>query len=419
MNAVKYLIIGNGVCGVTAAETIRRADGEANIVVVGRENKRLYSRVLLPSYVKGLTLRENLFLKTDTFWSDNNVQFLNDRTVSKIDDEACVAILDDGTPLQFEKALIATGGRSRRLGLLGEDLEGVHNLQTLEDADALVKTIQRLKSLPEYKQKVVIFGGGFISLEFADIFAQYGIGGIIVIRRPYYWEDRLDQESSDILVSALSQKGFRIYTDSTVKEILGTGIVEGVKLSNGEIYGCAAVGLGLGIELNTAFLAGSKIEVHDGGVGTDQFLQTSASNIFAAGDVAKFYNPLIGRRIHAGNWTNALLQGRLAGVNMASVVQEKTAVDFISSYGANHFGLSIVFVGAVAKDSETMVVRRGDAGWREQLFIRNNFFVGATIINRAKDRGAITNIIKNRGMITNPTELADPALSLDTYGTAL
>ena len=411
MGKFKYVIIGNGICGSTAAEILRAKESQSTIAVVDEENKPLYSRVLLPAYVKGTIKRENVFLKTESFWRDNNIEFLGGKSVVKLDDEKRKVILSDDSEISFEKVFVASGGDVKRSDLPGQDLEGVHYLRTIDDADSIIKTIERIKKSPENKRKIVILGGSFIGLELASCFAVHGIGGIIVIRRPYYWADKLDKVSSSLLASTIENNGFKIISSSGIDHISGEEKVEGVKIISGETYECAGVGMGLGIDLNTDFLEESHVKVSDG-IETDEYLETSVPGIYAGGDVAKFMNPIIGRKMRFGNWTNSIFQGRLAAENMLG---GRHAVDFISGYGATYFGVPVSFVGDVSGEDGAQIVQRGESGWQEQLFVRNNFIIGATLINVPKDRMTLTSLIKNKVKFKDIGVLADASQNLASY----
>ena len=418
MQKFDYVIIGNGICGVTAAETLRGKDAEASIAIVDQENNPLYSRVLLPNYIEGKISREALFLRDEAFYRKNNIVFFGGETAVKLGSDENKVYLASGEEIEYGKLLLASGGHIAKPSIPGIDLKNIHFFRTIFDADDIIETIKQIKELPQEKQKIVIWGGGFIGLEFASSFAACGIGGYVVIRRPYYMGDRLDADSANLLSSFIENNRFKIINNSYITEILGTDTVEGVKLNSGEILECSSVGLGLGLDLNSDFFAGSGLKITKG-IETNERLETSVKDIYAGGDVANSFQPSFGKHLSIGSWTNALFHGKIAGQNMFG---EKSSIDFISSYSGVYFGINIIFMGDTSADKDTITVSRGEneslgggTGWHEQFFFRDNLLVGATIINRSKDRKIIGELIKNKNEIKNYLELTDSLKALEEY----
>ena len=389
MDHYDYLIVGNGVAGATAAETIREREPSASIAVVSDEPHPLYSRVLLPNYVKGLVRRDQVFLRRLQDYAQKRIALLGGTAAGRLDAVDGTLYLLDGRRIGFGKLLIATGGRPRPLGVPGAELSGASRLQTIEDAERLIELLAGTK-------RAVVAGGSFIALEYLEILASRAIPATLVIPHPYFFSRFLDAAGGEMLQENFRRHGIEVVVRDRLAAIEGEGAVRGVRLAGGRAMACDFVGAGVGLERNTAWLASSGLECTPQGVAADECLQTRVPGIFAAGDMADFQDAVLGFRHTHGNWGNSFRQGELAGRNMASPAPPEPYRS-VTSYGIRNLGYHIALVGYVAGGPGIDAVSRLDPAGASyaRFFVREHRLVGASLINRHEDRPAITALIRD------------------------
>lgn len=391
-----YLIIGTGIAGTTAAQTIREKDLEASVILVGSENERLYSRVLLPYFLDGLIGEDQVYLLKDHYYSDHHLGLISGKTVTKINFLQKTAYLDDKTEIVFKKLLIACGGQPNKLTIPGNDLEGVHYFKTLADTT-------RLKLALKEAQKTVIIGGGFIAIDLAGDFRKRGKETTLIVMEPYFFSRFIDLEGGKLINEIFLQNGVKVFTADQATKILGTPKVTGVVTKSGREIRADLVGVGIGITPELAFLEGSGLNA-DRYIQTNEFLETTVKDVWAAGDCTRFYDLVTDRHHSLGNWANAADQGRVAGLNM---VGDRVFLQAVSSYSTALFDSTLAIIGDTGSQNATSVVKRGSLQEKAygNLFFKGDFLVGATLIGLVSDRGPIGNLIKNKVEITDKEKL--------------
>lgn len=403
MSKVHYdhLIIGGGIAGTSAAESIRAKDASASIAVIGSEPHLLYSRVLLPHVVRGKIAEEKAFLKNADFFSGKNISYMPGVTVASVDAAAHRAIFADGAECSWGKLLIATGGTPRKLGCPGEDAADIMRFQTIDDA----RLLTAVSAGP-----ALTVGGGFIALELLLSFAVKGFKNLAIVRgKSFFWRG-LDEASAERVRETLAKHGIEMKFGVGVKAIESDRLKKNVFLTNGEKVECAVIGAGVGLEPNIGFLAGSGIEVRRGVV-ADEKLRTSAADVYAAGDVAEYFDGLVGEHHIVGNWTNATMQGKRAGSNM---VGEDAVYDQLTGYSINCFELPITFIGAVDIEPDSRIVRKDTEGGILQMRLREGRIIAATKVGHFSERAAITSLIRGRTIMDKAkiNAAADPMTDL-------
>jgi NAD(P)H-nitrite reductase large subunit len=402
---VDYLIVGGGIAGTTAAETIR-ARSEERIMIITDDRHTLYSRVRLPDYITGKIPMEKLFIKDMNWYRDTGIDLLRGTSVETLSLREQAVHLSNGMTVRYDKLLLATGGVAKRLRCPGFELDGVYHLRTIEDADSIQLAIKAAK-------KGVIIGGGFIGLELAQCFLKGGLETVMVLLEPQFWPSALDKESAKLIEDALLQKGVMIHYSDQVKEFWGNGYMQRVLLTSGKSYGCEIVGVGIGIDTLPPFIKASGLQARKG-ILTDEYLRTSDFHVYAAGDVVEFCGRDKGHPNQIGNWSNAAEQGKIAGINMTN---ERTVFKSISNYAIRTFGLSIGFIGDTTWMPGTEVIRRGSAseGGIGRLFMRDGIIKGATLINRSHETRCIMELIKKAVKVEHfRSQLSDLACDLES-----
>lgn len=403
---IKYLIVGGGVAGTTAAETIRQKDEIGTIAIVSEEPHRFYSRIMLskPNFFLGKIPFEQIWLKDEAWYEKNKIEFIASRRAVKLNAAKKIVTLDNGDIFYYEKLLLAIGGCARPWGVEGAEKNGVFYLRTLDDAKNVISTAKTSK-------QAVSIGGGFISFEMCDMLRLAGIDVTLIIRESYFWEPMLDETSGRMIEKALEKGGIKIMRNSEVGKILGANAVEVVVTNGGEKIPCQIVMVGIGVFCPFSWIAEAGVKVNRG-ILANEYLETSASDIWVAGDAAEFRDIILGEQIQLGNWVNAQMQGRTAGLNMTD---EQKPFSMVSFYTTQGFGITIAFVGDVRPEKDRMIINRWskETNAYERLILKGGKLVGATIINRTQDLGYLSKLIeKNINLSNKENELSDIIFNL-------
>jgi len=409
-NEYEYLIIGGGVAGATAAETIRQKKSTASVAVINDEPYALYSRVMLskPSFFLGKIPFDQVWLKGAEWYKEHNIAFLGGKKAVGIDAINKTVSLDDGTKYGYKNLLIATGVCPRKWEVAGADKKGIYYLRTLDDGKAIMKAVKSAK-------RAITIGGGFISFEMAELLKMAGLETTAVIRESYFWEPTLDEASGRMIEKALKDRGVKITYKAEVSEISGKDEVEGIVLKDGRRIECDMIICGIGAVCEAGWLKSSELKLNRG-ILTNEYLETSLPDVWAAGDVAEFKDLILDETVQLGNWVNAREQGRIAGLNM---IGEKTPFKFVSFYSTQGFGISIAFIGDARPGPERIVIKRGspEANSYARIIILNKGdrkeVEGATLINRTGEMSAIAKLIESNIDVSQKLkELADPNFAL-------
>jgi NAD(P)H-nitrite reductase large subunit len=382
---MRYLIIGNGASGITAAETIRRLDEKGEITIVSDERVPFYSRCLTPELVSGEMSEEELLLRPEDFYEARSIEALLGKRAVKIKPEEKSVELDDGSIIAYDKLLLATGCSPLFPEIEGIDKEGVLGLRTIEDAKRIIAYTQGAK-------EAVVIGGGLVGLRAAFALKKRGLSVKVIEMLPRVLPEQLDEVASEILSRAIEKEGINLVLKGEVEEILGEKRVEGVALADGRRFDCDLVIVAVGVRPNVELAKGAGIEV-DKGIIVDPYMRTSIPEIYAAGDVAETLDPVTGERTLSALWPSAVEQGRLAGLNMAGIKREyQGALSILNSIELA--GVPIISIGIVRQEEgyEVLATRRGDV--YRKLLIRENRLVGAIFVNEIERAGLYTALIR-------------------------
>lgn len=367
MNETDFLIIGGGISGTTAAETLRAEDSSSKITILEADKHPLYSKVQIPHYIKGVKEREQIFLRSFESYKEKNIEFFINQEVAKIILEENSVITSQGEKYSYKKLLITTGGNSKKLNKYKNE----HYMQTIEDADQIIKDLQN-------KKEGVVIGSGFISLEFLDIFLKNNLNTTLCVSKNGFWGSILDKRISEIIENCLKKSGVIINTDTTPDFI-----------ERDDTF----LGVGIGIDVNKKLFSECGLRFENGLI-ADSTLKTNYENIYTAGDLASFESKKLDRRVKYGNWTNAIMSGKCAAGNMLGKNQN---YDTLSSYSISLQNLSIVFLGFTGLDEHTSITTEVIAEAEgAQFFIRNGKLDGCVLVNRSLDRKKYQEMIESR-----------------------
>ena len=348
MEHIPYVIIGGGLAAVAAADAIRRRDKTGRLLIISAEAHPPYDRVpLSKEFLLGTMEREDIFLRRPRFYERNKVELALGHAVTALDlTNRCVTCAN-GAQFVFDKLLLATGGRPRRLPIPGGDLAGVYYLRDIEDSEALKHAVRGAR-------RAVVIGGGFIGCELATAFAKLGLDTTVIELTPAVLSLVVDAETSMFVQSFLQQQGVAVRTDTGAARFIGTdGRVTGVETSDGKTLDTDFVAVGVGIAPNTDLAAEAGLPVNNG-VMVNEYLE-AAEGVFAAGDMANYSSPILGRQLRVEHYDVALQHGRVAGANMTGERQSYGELPYFFSFMGD---LRLNVIGDMGRREQC--VRRGE-----------------------------------------------------------
>jgi len=392
MQTYKYVIIGGGIAGTTAAESIRKLDREGKIAIISDEPYRLYSRVLLskPGWVLGEQPFDNVWLKTDAWYEENNIHLFRGLSATMLDaDRKCVALSDDDV-LSYEKLLLATGAHNRMWNVPGADKEGIHYLRTIHDAQGLCEVAQG------EPKKIVTIGSACVSFEIIEILRSRGFAVTAVMREKYFFEPQLSKLGVEPIERTLEEHGVEIIREMDVVEVLGGSHVEGVRLADGRELTCDYILPFIGVELPLEWVKAAGIATRRG-IYANKYLETNVPDVYTAGDTAEYWDVCLGETVTMGNWMSARLQGEVAGKNM--VGPERMHFEQVSFHSSHGFGYTIGWVGDVRPLPDRTIVHipvENDIEDHCRIVVRHGRIIGGTTVNRPDLMMLITKLVKSK-----------------------
>ncbi|RME98998.1 MAG: NAD(P)/FAD-dependent oxidoreductase, partial [Chloroflexi bacterium] len=378
-----YVIVGTGVAGVAAAESIHRQDPSGNILLIGNEPHNFYSRPGLAYYLTGELPEKQLFLpQTQPF---RTIQ----ARVTAVDPHNRRVTLDNGQQLPFDKLLLATGSQAVQLALPGADLEGVVKLDNLDDARRILKLCKRAK-------RAIVVGGGITALELAEGLRARNVKTTYLLRSNRYWRSVLDETEAQIVEERLRHDGVQLRHNCQLAQIIGKkGKVAAVETTTGEQFKADIVAIAVGVRPNLELAKSLELKI-DRGILVDEYLQTSIPNIFAAGDVAQVFDPFSGQAVLDTLWPTARAQGATAGLNMAGArhpYKKEVALNV-----TRLTGLTTAIIGAagqnIADDDIVGIVRGESEAWQQlpdSIVAQSHFEINRIrlMLGRKRLRGAL------------------------------
>ena len=399
----KRIILGSSAAGIAAVEAIRAADPECDIVQVTDELHPLYSRCLLPYYLSGTLPREKLLYRDAGFHASLQVRLYAGRHAAGLDPDRKQVRCQDGSVLDYDKLLIATGASAKLPGNIPSGIDGVHVLRNLEDADAIRGKLGRVRN-------AVILGGGLIGLKTAVALSESGIKTRVLVRSEHVLSQMIDAAASRMVIRRLNQNGIEVVNRSDVAEVEERHkLLTAVRTEQGETIPCELLIVAKGVQPNLGCVRGADIKKR-WGIETDSFMQTSLPDVFAAGDVAETYD--ITSEGHAVNalWTCAVQQGRIAGLNMAG--RETPYDGSIGMNSLNLCGIPMMAYGITAPKDESdyriLVLENPEKFIYKKIILKNNRIKGVLLLGKIENGGVLLSLIQRK---TDVEEFSEELLS--------
>lgn len=309
---LSYVIVGNGIAGVTAAETVRQEQPSAEITIIAETPTPACHRPSLKDYLAGRVEEDVVFARRPSFYADQGLRFLPDRVVG-LDVARQQLALRRGQSIGYDRLLLATGSRARGLTCPGSDLAGVLTLRSVTDYQVALRFLH-------IAQRVVVYGGGPLALETVDTLQQRGLRVTHLLRSRQLWETMLDKTASELLLHQEQEAGVEIRVEGEIAEIAGqSGRVQGVVTRHGTRIPCDLLIVAIGSEPVIDCIHASGIAC-ERGVLVDHAMRSSVPNVYAAGDVAEMLDPLTGSTRICGQWYSSMQQGRAAAYGMMGML---------------------------------------------------------------------------------------------------
>lgn len=396
---MKIVIVGGSAAGIQAAEELRLLEPEAEITVISDERHYPYSRCLISRFVEGKLQLEGLRFRTGRFFTTHGITGWLGTRVERIEPSAKFVHLADGRQAPYDRLLLATGSRPFVPSIPGLGLGNVFTFHSLSDAEGIVAASRDARS-------VVVLGAGFAGLEAAYALARRGKQVTVVELMGQILPNQLDWTGSGIIQSDLERSGVRILLDNSVAAVEGTDNVAAVTLTDRSSLVADMVIVATGTRPNVELARQAGLATQRGII-VDAHLQTSASDIYAAGDVIEIDDIATGRRALSATWFNAILQGKYAAWNMAGrhrlysdAVGIQNAVQF-HHLPAISFGQTLMGAEA-AEDFEVMTWRQGDV--YKKVTLKDNVLRGMIFVGDIAKAGLYAALIRHRVDLTGVKE---------------
>jgi 3-phenylpropionate/trans-cinnamate dioxygenase ferredoxin reductase subunit len=405
---VAFLLIGGGLAAASCACALREEGAEGEVLLVGREPDPPYNRPpCSKEYLQGRASRGDALYRPADFWASRDIEVLTKVSAMKLDLDARVAKLSDKQEVGFDRALLATGANVRRLRVDGAQLEGIHYLRTLGNADTIRADVVDA-------EHVVLIGGSYIACEVAASLTMLGKSCTLVMQEDVTLQRGFGAHAGRWFQERLSAHGIEVHggEDLAGFEEGPEGRVGRVRCQSGLTLDADAVVMGTGAMPDVMLARAAKLELGEtGGIKCSAALETSAPDVFAAGDVCEYDSVIHGRRLRVEHWDVALQQGRTAALNMLGRAQPHEAVPYFFSDLADW--ASLEYVGPAAHWDREVVRGSLDDGAFSVWYIQDGHVAGALSVGRAEDLPHASRLIATGAALPHGgDELADESTDL-------
>lgn len=404
MEHFKFLIIGGGmVAGYAMKEFVKQGLGPGELCLVSADTVPPYQRPpLSKEFLEGKKEAEKVFINKGTFYEDSGLTLRLGATVTALDPAARTVTLADGETLSYDKALLATGSTVRQFDLPGSDLGGILTLRTLDDC-------VRLREHAAQAKRLVLIGGGFIGCECACRLAEQGLDTTILYRETRLLDYFLPPEISALYEGRFAQHGVKLVPQAQIAGFVGEGKVEGVRRADGTIVPADLVLVAVGVSPATALAAQAGLTV-DRGVVVNEYLETSAADVYAAGDVAQYWDVYLKKQRRVDHEDHARQSGRHAA---RAMLGDRQPYEYLSMVWSDVYDISWEFYGD-SRDADQVVFRGNVAAADFSAFwLQQGRLVGAMVsYNRKDTEGALAQEWIKQGKAVDVVSLENDALPL-------
>ena len=400
----RYVVIGNGIAGQTCAEELRARDSECSIVMLAAERHPLYNRVALPRFLRGQVREEKVLMRTVEDYQKRGLEIHFETWATEVDTAARVVRTNRGQEFPYDALLIATGGRPKPPPWPGSDeVAEVYGFQTLDDTKAIIEKADR-------SGRVLVMGGSFIAYELAEGIVHRGHSEVTwIMRGPWFLRYVLDAEGGHLCRQLGEQMGVRFLSEDEVTRFSRCNGHYLAETANGARVEFDMLTYGVGLDYYVEPTRNTGIELRRGIV-ADSKLRTAAPDVYTAGDVAVFYDQMIGKHNQMGTWDNAEAHGKTAAHNMAG---ENEDFFDVPTYTTTMFGSTLAVMGVtpdVQPDLESVRTYSFEEKFFRKLFFMDDRLVGAIMIGPPKGRKKLIEIMRSMQHVDgNRESLLDPS----------
>jgi 3-phenylpropionate/trans-cinnamate dioxygenase ferredoxin reductase subunit len=399
-----FVIVGASLAGARAAEALRTEGFEGQIVLIGHEPHYPYERPpLSKGYLLGTEDRDSFVVHEQAWYPEHGIDLRLSTGVTAIDRDLRQLTLSTGETLGYDKLLLTTGATPRLLPVPGATANGVLYLRSVDDSD-------RLRGTLSSASRVVVVGAGWIGLEVAAAARTAGVATTVVSMDEQPLLPVLGPEVAPVFADLHREHGVDLRLGTEVERLeVSADAVTGVRLADGTELAADAVIIGVGVAPAAELAEAAGLDV-DGGILTDAALRTSDPDIYAAGDVARAYHPLVGHRIRVEHWANARHQPVAAA---RAMLGQDVAYDRLPYFFSDQYDLGMEYTGYVTPDRYDRVVFRGDMAKREFIafWLSRGLVQAGMNVNIWDVADEIRDLIRD-GLPVDPERLADPGVPI-------
>ena len=374
-----YVIIGDGIAGSSAAETLREEAPDADVTVITDEGETLYNRILIKEFAKGKLPEAPISIHQEEWYEERDIDLRLNTYVTDVDPDGHTVHTYEGEDLSYDKLLVATGGTPTQLPVENSDADGIDHFWTFQDA-------RNIKEHVEAADHGVVVGAGLLGIDLAAICGAQELEADYLMRGECWWRYALSEQGAEIIHEALRERNVEPVFDSGVDhyEVDDDGHVTAAVDPSGERYECDWSGIAIGLDFNVEVLQGTDVKTEDGIV-VDQYMQTSVDDIYAAGDITRFYDTILGEYAQNGSWGSAKEQGNIAAQNMVNPESEEFR--WVSSYSITHFEFPFLSFGHPTLGDDEAEAKYSDTEWRRLAFKDGKICGGVLIGDLAPQSG--------------------------------
>jgi NAD(P)H-nitrite reductase large subunit len=372
----RFVVVGNGIAGISAAYTIRRYNKEAKVIIISEEPHPTYSPCMLPNYLSGEISRERIFIRELSDYSKDNIQLITSVKAITLDPDRKRIILKAGSAA-YDKLIVATGSKPIIPPIHGTNRKGVFTFKSIEDGDSICRW---------QGHTVVVVGSGPIGVEASLALRRRGYQVFLIELLDRILPQIFDEYPASLIQDVLKENGIDVTTQERAVEILGEGSVEGV-ISDRRKIKCDTVILATGMRPEKDFAEGILEQGKLGGIKVNDRMGTSLEDVYACGDCAEAQSLIDGRPILSLLWHNARRQGEVAGSNAVGIPQAYTGS--LNVTGVEVFGLKAVSIGSIGTslDNDLEIIEVKKNGRYQRLILSNDVLAGVQSINWDENLG--------------------------------
>ena len=387
----ELVVIGGGQAAIQCVASLRKAGYSGSITLVGEENHLPYQRPpLSKGFLSGATESDRLYLKKIEFFQENSIQLNLGVTADRIDRDNCIVHLSDDKSIGYDKLVLATGSRVRKLKFPGSDLEGINYLRGIDDAELLKDGLQKSKNL-------VIVGAGYIGLEVAAVATEFDTKITVVEMADRVMNRTVNPIISDYYQELHSKNGVDFILNESLEKVDGDKAVEQVICSGGSSIQADILVIGAGVIPNIELAEESELNC-DNGISVNEYGQTEDSKIFACGDCTNHPNEKLNRRLRLESVHNAMEQSKTVAT---SVMGNRTAYNQIPWFWSDQYDHKLQIVG-LSGDHDEVLIRGNQEESKFMLFyLKGEELIAVDAVNNPKEFLICRKLVENKVKISS------------------